>query len=169
MSPRGDDAVRTLAERVREIVVATDEYRRTMAQAAGIGQHEATTLGELLHRGPLSPSAVARRLGIASASVTSLLDRLTVAGFVERQPNPADRRSVLVVLTPVGRSTIKAMFELFTDDVEQAVRAAEPRYVAEFTRTLARMAPALRARAADRTTLAEELARRTRRAEDDRG
>ncbi|WP_433502037.1 MarR family winged helix-turn-helix transcriptional regulator [Pseudonocardia halophobica] len=161
--------MRTLAERVRELVVATDEYRRTMAQAAGVGIHEATTLGELLHRGPLPPSAIARRLGIASASVTSLLDRMTVAGFVERQPNPVDRRSVLVVLTPGGRSTIRAMFDLFTDDVEQAVRTAEPRYVAEFARALGRMAPALRARAADRAALEEELTRRTRRPDGTRG
>ncbi|MCE3549897.1 MarR family transcriptional regulator [Pseudonocardia sp. RS11V-5] len=162
MPARGEAAVRTLAERVRELVVATDEYRRMMAQAAGVGLHEAATLGELLHRGPLPPSAIARRLGIASASVTSLLDRLTVAGFVERQPNPVDRRSVLVVLTPGGRATIRAMFDLFTDDIEQAVRTAEPRYVTEFARALSRMVRALQARAADRATLEEELGRRTR-------
>ncbi|MCE0762883.1 MarR family winged helix-turn-helix transcriptional regulator [Pseudonocardia kujensis] len=168
MPPRGEDAVRTLAERVRELVVATDDYRRTMAQAAGVGVNEATTLGELLHRGPLPPSAIARRLGIASASVTSLLDRLTVAGFVERHPNPVDRRSVLVVLTPGGRATIRAMFDLFTDDVEQAVRAAEPRHVAEFARSLTRMVAALQARATDRASLEAELARRTRGAGENR-
>ncbi|GAA4680644.1 hypothetical protein GCM10023215_12600 [Pseudonocardia yuanmonensis] len=161
--------MRTLASRVRELVVVTDEYRRTMAQAAGIGQNEAMTLGELLHRGPLPPSAIARRLGIASASVTSLLDRLTVAGYVQRQPNPVDRRSVLVVLTPGGRATIAAMFDLFTDDVEQAVRSSEPRHVTEFADALARMVPALRTRAADRVALQLELNRRVRRAHDERG
>ncbi|MFC5948581.1 MarR family winged helix-turn-helix transcriptional regulator [Pseudonocardia lutea] len=154
--------MRTLAERVRELVVLTDEYRRALAQAAGLGQNEAMTLGELLHRGPLPPSALARRLGIASASVTSLLDRLTVAGYVQREPHPADRRSVLVVLTAGGRATITALSDLFTDDVEQAVRSAGFQHVAEFADALARMVPALRARAADRAALQGELDRRVR-------
>ncbi|MFR9807168.1 MarR family winged helix-turn-helix transcriptional regulator [Pseudonocardia sp. RS010] len=146
---------------MRDLVVATDEYRRTMAAAAGIGQHEASTLGELLHRGPLPPSAIARRLGIASASVTSLLDRLTAAGYVERQANPVDRRSVLVVLTPAGRMLIVTMFGLFTDDIERAVRSARPQHLREFSEVLARMALALRDRAGDRSGIEGDLGRRS--------
>ncbi len=41
----------------------------------------------------VSPSALARALGITTASTTKLLDRLERAGHIKRLPNPADRRS----------------------------------------------------------------------------
>src|SRR4051794_21545764 len=100
--------MKRLAEQLRSVIVATDEYRRAMASAFGVGVHEAAVLGELLHEGPLPPSALVKRLGIASASVTALLDRLEAAGYTRRERHPTDRRSVLVVLTPGGRAAINA-------------------------------------------------------------
>lgn len=41
----------------------------------------------------VSPSSLARQVGITTASTTKLLDRLERAGHIERRPNPADRRS----------------------------------------------------------------------------
>jgi DNA-binding MarR family transcriptional regulator len=35
--------------------------------------------------------------------MTSRLDRLETAGFIERRSDPADRRGVLIRLTPAGR------------------------------------------------------------------
>lgn len=52
---------------------------------------------------PLSPNAIADRLIISRASVTSLLDSLEKRGFVKRQPHPSDRRMLLVKLTNSGR------------------------------------------------------------------
>nr|WP_062395908.1 MarR family transcriptional regulator [Pseudonocardia sp. AL041005-10] len=111
-----------LALQLRDLIVATDEYRRAEAAALGIGVAEAAVLGEIHHRGPLPPSALVVRLGIASAGVTALLDRLTVAGLVQREPHPTDRRSVLVTLTPRGRAAITAMFAMFTGTGRRAAR-----------------------------------------------
>lgn len=52
---------------------------------------------------PLSPNAIADRLIISRASVTSLLDSLEKRGFVKRQPHLSDRRMLLVELTDSGR------------------------------------------------------------------
>ena len=52
---------------------------------------------------PLSPNAIADRLIISRASVTSLLDSLEKRGFVKRQPHLTDRRMLLVELTDSGR------------------------------------------------------------------
>lgn len=51
---------------------------------------------------PLSPTAIAERLIVTTASVTSLLDTLERRGLVERRPDPGDRRRLLVAITDDG-------------------------------------------------------------------
>ncbi|MBV9830461.1 MAG: MarR family transcriptional regulator [Marmoricola sp.] len=55
---------------------------------------------------PLSPTAIAERLIVTTASVTSLLDTLERRGLVERQPDPTDRRRLLIVITQDGRAVV---------------------------------------------------------------
>lgn len=55
---------------------------------------------------PLSPTTIAERLIVTTASVTSLLDTLSARGLVERNPDPQDRRKVLVTLTEEGQALV---------------------------------------------------------------
>lgn len=146
------------AAQVRGLVVATDEYRRVMAGATGTGVLESAAIGELRARGPLPPSALAERLGIASASMTAMLDRLTLAGLLVRRPHPRDRRSLLVELTPHGHATIGAAFDVFREDVLLAVDGLAPDEVRALGGALERVVAALRERIADPSLLAERIA-----------
>lgn len=56
--------------------------------------------------GPLTPSTIAERAVVTSASVTSLLDTLERRQLLARRPHPADRRKVLVELTDEGRAVV---------------------------------------------------------------
>jgi DNA-binding MarR family transcriptional regulator len=56
------------------------------------------------------PSVLAERVFLTRGSVTSLLDTLARRGWVDRRPNPADRRSILVSITPAGRAALDAVF-----------------------------------------------------------
>jgi DNA-binding MarR family transcriptional regulator len=49
-----------------------------------------------------SPGELAEDLEISSGAMTSRLDRLEHQGFVRRLPDPADRRGIVVELTPEG-------------------------------------------------------------------
>lgn len=49
---------------------------------------------------PCTPKRLGEHLGISTSSTTSLLDRLEASGFLTRVPNPTDRRSSYVQLTP---------------------------------------------------------------------
>ena len=52
---------------------------------------------ELISRhGPLTPSALARRAGLHPATLTGILDRLERGGWVARERDTADRRSVAI-------------------------------------------------------------------------
>lgn len=46
--------------------------------------------------GPLSPSALAGRVGVHPATMTGILDRLERGGWIVRERDPSDRRAVVV-------------------------------------------------------------------------
>jgi DNA-binding MarR family transcriptional regulator len=47
---------------------------------------------------------VSKRMMVSAGNVTSLVDRLVKAGYLERRPAPNDRRSQLIQLTQAGRA-----------------------------------------------------------------
>ena len=55
---------------------------------------------------PLSPTTIADRLIVTTATVTSLLDTLEKRGLVVRQPDPNDRRKLLVSITDEARTIV---------------------------------------------------------------
>ena len=63
----------------------------------------------------LPVGAVADGLLNRASDVTRLVDRLERSGLVERLPNPADRRSVLVRATTAGRDAFAAVTPALQD------------------------------------------------------
>jgi DNA-binding MarR family transcriptional regulator len=57
----------------------------------------------LVATGALPLRSLAEALGTDPPYVTVIVDDLVSRGYVTRQPNPADRRSRLVTITPAGR------------------------------------------------------------------
>jgi MarR family transcriptional regulator, 2-MHQ and catechol-resistance regulon repressor len=66
-------------------------------------------LGILRDHGQMPPSELGERLIVTRATVTGLLDSLERRGFVRRSANPADRRSLLVEITPAGLAVLKEL------------------------------------------------------------
>ncbi|HEX4253094.1 MAG TPA: MarR family transcriptional regulator [Pseudonocardia sp.] len=64
-----------------------------------------------------SQLAMAQQLGVDRTVMTYLLDDLERAGFVERRPDPNDRRSRQITLTKAGEKQLCSL--------ERALRAAE--------------------------------------------
>jgi len=66
----------------------------------------------------LPPGEIARRLGLATPTVTRAATRMEAAGLLRREPHPSDRRLVRLRLTERGRSlekVIAAETEVLTD------------------------------------------------------
>ena len=66
-------------------------------------------LGILRDHGSMSPSELGERLIVTRAAVTGLLDSLEQRGFVRRSANPADRRSLVVQITPAGLTVLQEL------------------------------------------------------------
>jgi DNA-binding MarR family transcriptional regulator len=62
----------------------------------------------VLAGGDMRMRELARRLGLATSTVTRLVDRLEAAGLAERREARPDRRSVLVGLSATGRDALAA-------------------------------------------------------------
>lgn len=85
---------------IRSLVLAADYYRASAAQAMGVHVVELTAIGHISHAGQLTPRDLATKLRMTTPAITALLDRLEQRDMVRRRPNPADRRSLLLTLTP---------------------------------------------------------------------
>ncbi len=88
-----------LASRQIEAVLAT----------AGLNLGEFDVLAALRRSGEpfvLRPVDLARGLMLSPAAMTSRLDRLEAAGWVRRQADKEDRRSIGVALTAAGREVV---------------------------------------------------------------
>lgn len=87
-----------------------------------------------------TPGAIARRLGISSASTTKLLDRLENAGHIRRLRHPTDRRALVVRVDPSTRATaMRTMGAQQARRVDAAKRlgSAERRIVTRFLEDMA--------------------------------
>ena len=60
---------------------------------------------------PVMITEVARRLLLETPSVTTMVDRLSERGLVERVKDPKDRRKTLVALTRKGRRLVDTVRE----------------------------------------------------------
>jgi DNA-binding MarR family transcriptional regulator len=86
--------------------VLLSELEERIDATFGVKQVVATALAVIDGAGrALTPSEIGERILLPSASITSTLDILEQRGWVQRVANPADRRSVLIEITPEGRGT----------------------------------------------------------------
>lgn len=91
-----------------------DLARRKAFAAHGIEPWEFDVLAALRRAGDpyeLSPGRLIRETLVTSGTMTNRVDRLVGRGFVERLPDPNDRRGVLVRLAPEGKGAVDGAFE----------------------------------------------------------
>jgi len=70
----------------------------------GVHQGQQFILRQLWTEDGQTPGEIARRLGLATPTVTRAATRMEAAGLLRREPHPDDRRLVRLVLTERGRS-----------------------------------------------------------------
>ena len=91
-----------LHEAFTELTVHGDIYLADFAErlSPGLGRGPIKALLKLRRLGPLRVKELAVQLRLDSTTVTRHVDDLSRRGLVSRTTDPADRRAVLVALTP---------------------------------------------------------------------
>ncbi|MBE4695596.1 MarR family transcriptional regulator [Brevibacterium casei] len=98
-----------ILSRVTRLSRQLDRARKSSFAEYGIEGWAFDVLSALRRSGEpyqLSPSTLLQETLVTSGTMTNRIDRLVTAGWVERLPDPADRRGVLVRLTETGRATV---------------------------------------------------------------
>jgi DNA-binding MarR family transcriptional regulator len=98
---------------LRRLSLAGNQLRTSLAGQLDINVTELIALGLLAESKELTPTRLAQLLGITTASVTVLVDHVEAAGFVYRTRSTADRRSLLLRLTPAGTLLMQRVDEQY--------------------------------------------------------
>jgi len=92
--------------------------------------------------GPLPMGEIARKLYLASSSVTHLVDQLEMKKMIERKQNHKDRRSYRICLLKKGEEIVEQVRRFTVDRLSSEVREwpeSEMRTVGKFFETMTRV------------------------------
>lgn len=106
---------------LRRILRATELHAKEVAQSAGLTPVQLRVVQIVAETGTSTGGAIARRMHVAPATITAMVDKLERAGHVARQPSQTDRRQTIIALTERGR-----------DALRRAPDALQQRFAAEF-------------------------------------
>jgi DNA-binding MarR family transcriptional regulator len=84
-------------------------YSNAAAERLGLNPTDMECLG-YLGDGPVSAGALAEATRLTTGAITGVIDRLERAGFARREPDPNDRRRVLVRATAEGARRAAPLF-----------------------------------------------------------
>jgi DNA-binding MarR family transcriptional regulator len=82
---------------------------------SGIPANDFAMYSALAHHGEVTPSALAGELGMPLSTVLFRFARIEQRGHGSRGPNPRDRRSSLLALTPTGSRLVDEVAPRFRD------------------------------------------------------
>jgi DNA-binding MarR family transcriptional regulator len=119
--PRRADLAAMLHPLLRDLVAA---------ELPILAAHELSMWGyvvlEALDKSPVrTQAALAEAIGADKTRIIPTLDELQQSGYIERRPDPDDRRVRLLEITPTGREVKNA--------VQSDIQRSEERWLAELT------------------------------------
>jgi DNA-binding MarR family transcriptional regulator len=94
-----DDA----AIRLRRAISKLARQLNTSSTGAGLTPSQASVLGLIVARGPLSLSELGALEGLNPTMLSRVVSRLHAMGLIERIPDPSDLRSASVLSSPAGQ------------------------------------------------------------------
>ena len=111
-----------ILSRVSRLARQLDLARKSSFSDYGIEGWAFDVLSALRRAGEpyqLSPSTLLQETLVTSGTMTNRFDRLVARGWVDRRPDPGDRRGVLVQLSDSGRATVdSALADLLVKERE---------------------------------------------------
>jgi DNA-binding MarR family transcriptional regulator len=123
----------SLNRQIRQFIAGAVLFNQKIADREGLSLTDMQCMSVLDLLGPSTPGRLAQCTGLTTGGVTVMLDRLEKAGFVKRERNPDDRRSILVHVNPkklqnfagyyaqINEQMEKLLSEMTVSDIETVV------------------------------------------------
>ena len=100
-----------------------------------------------LYRQPerrLRVNELAREVVLSPTAMSRFVDRVEAAGYVRREPDPADRRALQVAITDEGAELLRRMWPVYEQGIERHFAAQLDRSPQRLRAMLERMAASAR-------------------------
>jgi DNA-binding MarR family transcriptional regulator len=95
---------------IRKFIAGAIFFNQKVADRFQLNLTDTQCLNVLEMAGSATPGQLAAQTGLTTGGITVVLDRLEKAGFVRREPNPEDRRSLIVRPVPENLARLQAMY-----------------------------------------------------------
>ena len=107
-----EELLKSLGEKGREFIAKVILSNQKIAEELKINTIDLQCLSVIeLLGGAAKPSEIAKMTGLTTGGVTVMLDRLEKKGFIERMPNPEDRRSIVVKISTKKIAKLHEIYE----------------------------------------------------------
>ena len=125
------------AIRLRRAIMMLSRQLNRSSTGAGLTPSQASVLGLIVARGPLTLAELAELEGLNPTMLSRVVSKLHSMGLIDRIPDPADLRSASVVSTPAGQdvdrrvksqraAVVSECVDQLTSAQEQALNEALP-------------------------------------------
>ncbi|MCC0095717.1 MarR family transcriptional regulator [Streptomyces flavotricini] len=116
------------------------QLHRRLTEGMGEAVDELTypVLSTLARTGPRSAADLAPDVGVDRSGVTRRASRLEAAGLIRREPDPADGRAYLLVLTEEGRAAVAELRDRLAAHIMASLSSWPPGEAERFAHDLHR-------------------------------
>lgn len=145
MDDAGMDEDRAI--RLRRVISKLARQLNASSTGAGLTPSQASVLGLIVARGPLSLMELGKLEGLNPTMLSRVISRLAAMGLINRIPDPEDLRSASVVSAAAGRRVdqqIKARRAAAVSQCMQMLAADDVAALTEALPALERLADAMR-------------------------
>ena len=112
---------------------------KSAREAGSLSVDRLKTLGILEHLAPIRAGELAEGCHLSPAAVTHTVDALVEDGLVRREPDTADRRAVILHVTPKGRRERAHAQQVALTGLARALEGLDPRTRAQLREALPKL------------------------------
>jgi DNA-binding MarR family transcriptional regulator len=123
--------------RLRELRLELGTVNHLVGTRIDLKDSDLDTLDTITRHGPLTPTALARRMGVHVATLTGILNRLESGGWITRERATDDRRAVVVSGVAARQAEVIHLYDgmnVALDEVLAHYSGAELAVIEDFLR-----------------------------------
>lgn len=105
------DLIAALDRGLQQVSSQAVLFSGAVAERLGMNPSDLESLGFLVNEGPVPAGRLAAVTGLTTGAVTRMIDRLERTGYVRREPDPHDRRRVIVRVVSERLQEVATFFE----------------------------------------------------------
>jgi DNA-binding MarR family transcriptional regulator len=115
------DPAERIAGRLFSLAPRLVEILDLGAREYGMSYSRGRVAAALHALGPVRMRELSKAVGVTPRTITGLIDALEADGWVQRRPDPSDRRATIVALTPAAEDAFARLLQGYRDLAQDLV------------------------------------------------